>query len=96
MKIDLRKLKHLFWDTDISKIDPQKNKYFIIERVLRYGFGEDVKLIISAYSKDDIVHVVKTSRVIDRKTARYWSIHFDIPEKEILCLNRQLPLKYSH
>jgi|Deesub1362A_J573_1020465.scaffolds.fasta_scaffold27093_2 hypothetical protein len=96
MKIDLKNLKHLFWDTDLEKVDPVENSYFIIERTLRYGFPEDIRLIVKTYTKEEIVNVVKTSRMIDRKTARFWSVHFNIPEGEILCLKRQLPQKFFY
>jgi hypothetical protein len=96
MKIDLKKLKHLFWDTDLEKIDHVENSYFIIERALRYGLPEDIRLIVKTYTKEEIVNVVKTSRTIDRKTARFWSVHFNIPEEEILCLKRQLLQKFFY
>ncbi|MFA9213143.1 MAG: hypothetical protein ACEQSR_04765 [Candidatus Methylacidiphilales bacterium] len=37
--------KHLFWDTEITKIDIQKNKNFIIQRVLEFGLWSDWEII---------------------------------------------------
>jgi hypothetical protein len=35
--------KNLFWDVDIQKLDLQKSKNFIVERVLVRGGMSDVK-----------------------------------------------------
>jgi len=43
--------KTLFWDTDISKIDPKKHKAYIIDRVLFRGTWEEFKIIINYYGK---------------------------------------------
>jgi len=81
---------YLFWDIDQDTLDLHRHKRFIIERMLQYGRPEDIHWLLDHYSKDDIVDVIKRSKTIDRKTASYWSIHYHIPEKEILCLNRPL------
>jgi len=91
--IDLRKLKHLFWDVDIEKLDPLEHSFFIIERVLRYGFSEDIRMILKAYDREKIINVVKTSRSLDKKTVNYWALHFGIPKEEITCMKR--PSKVS-
>ena len=88
--IDLKKLKHLFWDVEVEKVDVIEHKFFIIERVLRYGFPEDIRKIIKAYDKEDIINVITTSRNLDRKTVSYWVIHFGIPEEALRCMKRQL------
>ena len=81
---------YLFWDIDQDTLDLHRHKRFIIERMLQYGRPEDIHWLLDHYSKNDIVDVIKRSKTIDRKTASYWSIHYHIPEKEILCLNRPL------
>jgi tagatose-1,6-bisphosphate aldolase len=81
---------HLFWDIDQDTLDLNKHKRFIIERILQYGRPEDIKWVLDHYSEEDIIDTVKRSKIIDRKTATYWSIHYHIPKKEILCLNRPL------
>ncbi len=49
---DLNKIrKVLFWDTDFSKIDWEKNKKAIIKRVFERGNDTEIKEIISFYGK---------------------------------------------
>ena len=82
--------KNLFWDFDIRKLDADKHSHFIIERVLQYGVPQDIRWLLTNYSDKDIIEVVKKSKNIDKKTANFGAIHFDIPTKEVLCLNRPL------
>lgn len=83
-------IAEFFWDVDIDRLDTVKNKKFIIERLLRYGRPEQIKWVLASYSDNEIIEVVKSSRTIDRKTATYWALHYNILPGEVLCLNRRL------
>lgn len=39
----------LFWDTDIAKLDWQKNKRFIIQRILERGSKSEISALIKFY-----------------------------------------------
>ena len=75
--------KYLFWDTSIELIDREKNKRPIIERVLTRGFLEDFYTLIKMYSSEEIADAIKKSRVLDKKTANFCSLYFNIPLNEI-------------
>jgi len=81
---------YLFWDVDPSTLDPEKHKTFIIDRILRFGMPEDVRAMLEQYSDTDLREVVTSSRHIDRKTASFWAIHFNIPREEIACFSTPL------
>jgi len=78
---------YLLWDVDTGSIDPVSHRQFVIERTLRYGFPEDIKLLMSCYDNSSIIEAVRSSRNLDRKTANFWAIHFDIPREEIRCFS---------
>ncbi len=75
--------KYLFWDTPIELIDREKHKRSIVERVLTRGFLEDFYTLIKMYSKEEITDAIKRSRVLDKKTANFCSLYFNIPLNEI-------------
>lgn len=81
---------HLFWDVDPLSLDTELHVSFIIERILRYGLPEDVKKMLAIYDDATIRAVVCNSRKIDRKTASFWAVHFNIPREEIKCFSAQL------
>jgi hypothetical protein len=75
--------KYLFWDTELDLIDREKNKRAIVERVLTRGFLSDFYTLIKMYSKEEITEAIKKSRVLDKKTANFCSLYFNIPLNEI-------------
>jgi hypothetical protein len=82
--------KHLFWDVEPLTIDPEKHSTFIIERILRFGLPEDVRVMLEQYSEATVRGVVTSSRRIDRKTANFWAIHLGIPREGIACFSTPL------
>lgn len=46
--------KAIFWDTDINNLDLNKNRRFIIQRILERGNTGEIKELIKLYTKSDI------------------------------------------
>jgi len=58
--------KVIFWDTSIDKIDWQKNKRAVIQRILERGNATEITEIISFYGKQIIseeIKLIKSSRL---------------------------------
>ncbi len=72
-----------FWDVDVKELDKEKDKFFIISRVLEYGTMEDVVNLLSEYDSAEIAGVVRRSRIIGRVTANFWSLILNIPRSEM-------------
>jgi len=65
--------KHLFWDTPINQIEIEKNKGFIVHRVLEYGLWSDWQLIRKWYGIDQIGHTISIARP---KGISFFSKHY--------------------
>lgn len=39
--------------------------------------------MLNNFDKEDIIENAKTSRLIDKKTANYWSLYYGIPKSKI-------------
>ena len=46
--------KVIFWEIDFEKLDLDKYKFYVIERVLMYGFFSDWQFIRSYYGDKEI------------------------------------------
>ncbi|MCX6810084.1 MAG: hypothetical protein NTZ65_05090 [Candidatus Berkelbacteria bacterium] len=66
----------LFWDTKPENIDKEKNKRYIIERVLEFGRDEEVRMIFQEYKKEDISIVVNNSRSLSPMARNFWTVFF--------------------
>jgi len=74
MKKELDIPCELFWDTDVTRLDPQENKQYIIDRTLELGDEKAVRWLFLAYSHNDIKKALKKSRIISRKSSNYWNL----------------------
>ncbi|HNW96906.1 MAG TPA: hypothetical protein PKK00_00680 [Bacteroidales bacterium] len=85
-KNDILKLSaHLFWDVDRNNIDFNKNKKFIVQRVLEYGLLCDWQIIYSYYGIDDIAKTAITIKDIDKKSLAFIALLSKIPKEKFLC-----------
>lgn len=78
----------LFWGVNLDKLDLDKNKEFIISRILENGTKEDIDWLRTNFTDTEIKDIVIKSKLISRKTAYFWKIILDIKE-DILCLSDQ-------
>ncbi|TYB97071.1 MAG: hypothetical protein FXF54_02765 [Kosmotoga sp.] len=78
-----------FWDVDTKKLDLEKNKEFIISRVLEHGILKDVHELKKVYSTQEIREVVKKSKNISDKTATFWANVLHIPIEEVNVCSKQ-------
>ena len=83
-------LKPLLWDTNIETFDLHKYGFALTERILKFGNQHHIRWLLENYSDEEIKAVVKKSKRIDKRSANYWAIKYNIPRTEILCFNRQL------
>ena len=74
---------YLFWDAELTAIDLEKNKAYVIERVITRGHLTDFHKLITLYSRLEIVEAITRTRQLDPKTAHFCSWYFDIPTTQL-------------
>ncbi len=68
--------KTTFWDIDINILDLEKDKIFIITRVLTRGTDNEILFVENHYTKEEIVSALNTTKGIDKKTKNYYNLIF--------------------
>ena len=81
--------QHLFWDVDRSRLDMEKNRDYIIKRVLEYGLINDWRLLQEYYGLDKIAEVSKSFRELDKKALSFISVLSKTPIEKFRCYNSQ-------
>lgn len=76
-------LKPFFWDRDFKTLDIQKDKKYIISRLLDQGGFNGYKFIKNAYTYEEIKEVAKTSRNISPKTASFLLNCYNLKKEEM-------------
>jgi len=77
----------LFWDIDLSELNPEKHAGQIIEKVLTRGDITDWHEIREYYGLKRIAAEAKQLRYLDEITLNFVSQLFNIPKEEFRCYN---------
>lgn len=85
LESDIAFNKALFWDVQIDSLNIETHTRFIIERVVSRGNIADWELLKKIYGKERIKHEVLRIRSLDKKTASFLSVYFDIQKKDLRC-----------
>ena len=65
----------LFWDVDPDTIDLEKHARYVIERILDFGTGEEVRWLFKRYPREKIAGVLKLPRgQVDPKSRALWKL----------------------
>ncbi len=76
---------YLFWDVDRSKIDFDKSKAYVIERVLSHGMLSDWYTLKAFYGKETIRDVALSVRHLDKYALHFCAAYFNEPLKRFRC-----------
>ena len=85
-----------FWDiNDITLINTEDDKFFIIERLLNEGNEKSLQWLMNRYTKEEIKDVVINSRRLTLKTAYCWQNYFDLKKEDMECFGKSLTKEES-
>ena len=85
-------LQKYFWDTEISRIDLEKHKRYVIERLLDHGDETAIDWLNKNYPQREIIETLKISRSLSKRSANFWAIIYNISKEQIKSLNKQNPI----
>lgn len=76
---------HLFWDTHAGELDADKNKNYIIKRVIEYGLWNDWLLIEKFYGVKTISEAAVSFRELDPKALAFIAQISGLPKEKFRC-----------
>lgn len=77
-----------FWDVDAGRLDAQKSKRLIIERVFSLGNLEEITMLIDFYGDQQIVETLCKVNYLDPKTLNFVSKLFKTPLEKFKCYTK--------
>lgn len=87
--MDLSNLsQHLFWDIDKNKLDSEKHKSLIIERVMNRGNLNDLKILLQTYDNDTIKREIINAGYLDKKTLNWAALFFNLKKSDFKCYKK--------
>lgn len=85
-------LKTLFWDTRIEEIDANRDKWFIIERIINYGDLEALDWMFSNFSFAEISDNLQSNYNISHTAIKLWAGVFNLNPTTCKCTQKPLAL----
>jgi hypothetical protein len=76
---------NLFWDVDITALDFDKNKRYIIQRVLEYGTLSDWMIIKNFYGIDTISKEMQKVRTLDNISLSFICTIANLKKEDFRC-----------
>ena len=79
------KLKTLFPEYEVSRLNAGRDRMLLISRVLDRGRLKDVRWLIGRLPKRDILRFLKEdgARLMSRRSLRFWSLFFNVVPKPL-------------
>lgn len=67
-----RLLPTTFWDVDLDLLDADRDRDFIIARVLERGTDEEIHHVESAYPQEQIITALEETKGVSKKTLNFY------------------------
>ncbi|HAH32535.1 MAG TPA: hypothetical protein DCL44_09515 [Elusimicrobia bacterium] len=80
-----KKLRFLFPEYDISKLNAGRDKTLVISRVLENGGLDEIKWVFKRYRRDELSDFIKEdgTRLLGSRSLRLWSLVLDAKPKPV-------------
>jgi hypothetical protein len=72
-------------------LDPEKDKFVIVERILELGTERESQAVVSYYGDEFVREVVRNSRNLSPKTVNYFAWLLDISREATRCFSDVSP-----
>lgn len=81
-------LRKYFWDVEFENVTLEKNKVYVLRRILEYGDKKAVAWMWKNFEESEIRNALSKFRGYSQKSANFWALLLDIPSEEVLCLRK--------
>ena len=89
--------KEMFWDIQFEKLDIEKNRNLIIQRVVDFGTWEEFLKMVNQYGKKVVIEESLLNRELSDQGAYFLSHYFEKNIKDFVCYKkRQLSPIHFH
>lgn len=78
-----------FWDVDFDAIDFDKDKTFVIAKVMNYGGLSDFKGAIAYYGEEVIKKEIVKATDLSKESLHFMCFYFDLKKEDFVCYNRR-------
>ncbi|MFC1824067.1 DUF6922 domain-containing protein [Thermodesulfobacteriota bacterium] len=82
-------LRPFFWDVEFEELSTEESSGFIINRLMEHGNEAGMIFMLKAFSRMDLIRVLKKSRSLSKRSRAFWKIFLEIEEEP--CIPKRYP-----
>ncbi len=88
-KKQLQLSPNIFWDVDPNSIDYDKDRLYIMDRVLNYGLWNDFTALVKYYGKDCLKSEIVRSPYLKKDVLNFLCFFLDLQPTDFKCYTRR-------
>ncbi len=81
--------ENLFWDADPADLDFERNKRYVVQRVLERGTVNDLGQIFRLYGMPNVIETAKSLRTLEPRALSFVSCIANEPKENFRCYTRK-------
>lgn len=81
--------KRVFWDVDFESLDYDKDRLFIIDKVMNYGLWDDFVATLRYYGKEVVRREILKSPYLKKDVLNFLCFYFDLQPSDFECYTRR-------
>ena len=80
---------NLFWDADPSDLDFERNRRYVVQRVLERGTVNDLRIAFHLYGLSQVIATAKSLRTLEPKALSFIACVANEPREHFRCYTRK-------
>ena len=80
---------NIFWDTNLNAIDYNKDRLYIIDRVMNYGLWPDFLALVKYYGKEVLKTEIVRSPYLKKDVLNFLCFFLDLQPTDFKCYRRR-------
>lgn len=81
--------ENLFWDADPSDLDFDRNRRYVVQRVLERGTVDDLGKVFRLYGMNGVVETAKTLRTLEPRALSFVACIANEPKENFRCYTQK-------
>ena len=80
---------NLFWDADPSDLDFDRNRRYVVQRVLERGTVNDLRVVFHLYGLSQVIATAKSLRTLEPKALSFIACVANEPREHFRCYTQK-------
>ncbi len=81
--------KRVFWDIDFDTLDYDKDRFFIIDKVMNYGLWDDFLAVMRHYGKEVVKKEIVKSPYLKKDVLNFLCFYLGLKPEDFECYTRR-------